>query len=192
MKLGFKNLSAADSGAERMASRRKRGLAASAAVVSLIAFFTIGAVAPAATAADPSTATVYTLNVNGQVVTLAEGQTAVYGMKLISSPAAPGQVVPNVVYPGDAGTLTVTASAGVYHYSIAMSIPATTFVGFFGVADLTSGFSGGLTPEGAFSGSAPTSRLHGHRYSGNLSGTAFFLGVSVATTVPNNTLYTYP
>jgi len=72
-----------------------------------------------------------------------------------------------------------------------MSIPATSFVGFFGVTDLTSGLSGGLTPEGAFTGSAPTSRLYGHRYSGNLSGEAFFMGAPVASTMPNNTLYTY-
>ncbi len=172
----------------RLRSMRSKGIV----LAALVAFLSVGAVAPSAMAAEPSTAAVYQLNIDGHVTTLTDGQTAVYAMQRIAAPAVPGHVSPNVTYPGDGGTLTVTASAGVFHYSIAMSIPATTFAGFFGVTDLTSGLSGGLTPESTFSGSAPTSKLHGHTYSGNLSGEAFFAGIPVATTAPNNTLYRYP
>jgi hypothetical protein len=116
-----------------------------------------------------------------------------FPMRLIRSAITPGQVSSNVVYPGNgAGTITVTASAGVYQWSVAMAIPATSFAGAFSITDLTSGFSGGSVPAASFSGSAPTSRLYGHRYSGTLTGVAFFLNVPVSTTGPNNTLYTYP
>lgn len=157
----------------------------------MIAVFSFGLAVPTATAAEPNTDAAYTLSVNGQVRTLIEGETVVYEMQRINSHAIPGQVSPDVVYPSDAGTLTVTASGGVYHYSIAMSIPATNFEGYFHTTDLTSGLSGGYVAEFSFSGSISTSKLHGHTYSGTLSGVAFFLGVAVATTVPNNTLYTY-
>ncbi len=112
-------------------------------------------------------------------------------MQRIESPAAPGQVTPNATYPGDAGTLTVAASGAVHHYSIAMSIPATTFAGAFSITDLTSGLSGGSAAVSGFSGSVTTSKLRNHRYSVTLTGTAFLLGAPVAGTVPNNTLYHY-
>lgn len=38
----------------------------------------------------------------------------------------------------------------------------------------------------------PTSKLHGHTYSGTLTGNAVFSGVIVATVGPNATLYKYP
>jgi hypothetical protein len=191
MKLGSKTPGVAATRVDKIAGRRRR-LATPVALAALIAFFSLGVAAPTATAAEPNTKAVYTLNVNGQAVTLTEGQSVVYGMQRINSPAALGHVSPNVTYPGDAGTLTVTASAGVYHYSVAMSIPATNFVGAFSTTDVTSGLSGGSVVELVFAGSVPTSKLHGHRYSGTLTGEAFFLGAPVATTVPNNTLYTYP
>jgi hypothetical protein len=142
--------------------------------------------------ASPSNAAVYELNVNGQVVTLTDGETVVYQMQRINAPALPSQASPNVTYPGTAGTLTVTASAGVYHYSLAMDIAVTNFIGAFSITDLSSGLSGGVVPELVWAGSVPTSKLHGHRYSGTLAGIAYFLGVPVAKTVPNATLYTYP
>lgn len=142
---------------------------------------------------SPGTTATYLLDVNGQQATLTEGETAVFQMHSIASTARHGIASPDVVYPGDGtGTITVTASGGVYHWSIAMHIPATTFVGAFHVTDLTSGFGGGSVPAFTFSGSDPTSKLHGHRYSGTIGGEALFLGVPVATTGPNNTLYTYP
>ena len=191
MKIEIENRDAAGSPTNAPASRRKTWLAMPATLAAMIAIFSLGLAAPAATAAEPNMDAVYTLSVNGQVRTLTEGETVVYGMQRINSHATPGQVSPNVVYASGAGTLTVTASGGVYHYSIAMSIPATNFSGYFHITDLTSGLSGGYVAEFSFSGSIPTSKLHGHTYSGTLSGFAYFLGVAVATTVPNNTLYTY-
>jgi hypothetical protein len=150
-----------------------------------------GSAAPAAMAAESSSATPYELKVGGQVVDLHEGETVVFQMQRINSSATPA-FSPNAVYPGDGtGTITVTASAGVYHWGIEMHIPVTSFVGAFHITDLTSGLSGGATPALAFSGSAPTSKLHGHKYSGTITGTAFLLGVAVAKTFPNNTTYTY-
>ncbi|MEY9951888.1 hypothetical protein [Leifsonia sp. EB34] len=165
-------------------------LAAGVAFALLASCLSLGAAAPAATAAT-SEADAYELTVDGHVTTIAEGETVVYGMEAVNSPTL-SQRSPRTVYPGNAGTLTVTASAGVYYFSVAMSVPATNFVGNFSITDLTSGFSGGSTLELVFSGSVPTSKLRGHRYSGTLSGTAFFMGAAVAKTVPNNTLYTYP
>ncbi|WP_412148576.1 hypothetical protein [Curtobacterium flaccumfaciens] len=149
--------------------------------------------ASAATAIDSkATAPQYDLSVGGKTTTLSEGETAVYPMLPVKSAAASGHVVPNVVYPGDGtGTLTVTASGGVYHYSIEMHVPATNFVGHFTVTDLTSGLSGGRVLELVFAGDVTTSKLHGHRYSGHLDGEADFAGVPVSTVGPNATLYTY-
>jgi hypothetical protein len=70
-----------------------------------------------------------------------------------------------------------------------MSIPATSFGGIFTVTNLTNGQSGGRVPVWGFSGSVGTSNLKGHRYSGSLSGTADLLGVPVATTMPNYTVF---
>ncbi|HEY0260235.1 MAG TPA: hypothetical protein VGC18_10325 [Lacisediminihabitans sp.] len=179
----------------RTPRKRRSKQALGITLAALIGFFSLGMTAPAATAstvAEPSTDVVYQLDVNGQTTTLTEGQTAVFPMHLINSAATSGLVTPNVVYPGDgSGTLTVTASAGVYHWSIDMHVPATEFIGSFYVTDLTSGFGGGAALATGFSGSAPTSKLHNHRYSGTLTGTASFLGIPVSTTGPNNTLYTY-
>ncbi|NNC14045.1 hypothetical protein HII28_19480 [Planctomonas sp. JC2975] len=136
---------------------------------------------------------VYQLDVNGQQTTLAEGESAVYPIVAVDSPAAEG-LVPlstSVPYPGDIGLLTVSAAKGVYHYDIAMSEPSTNFVGDFCITDLTSGFSNGCTHELIFSADIPTSKLRGHTYSGTLSGTAYFLGLPNGNTVPNNTIYTY-
>ncbi|WP_213815579.1 hypothetical protein [Glaciihabitans sp. dw_435] len=169
----------------------KKQWKAALSVATLIGLFSFGIVAPA-TAADASTTATYELNLGGQKTTLTEGETAVFAMQPVKSAKAPGTLSPNVVYPGDgSGTITVTATAGVYHWSIAMHIPVTNFVGAFSITDLTSGLSGGSVLATSFSGSAPTSKLRGHRYSGTIAGTAFLLSVPVATTGPNNTLYTY-
>jgi hypothetical protein len=171
----------------------KRSLAATAASLALIAGLSLASTSPAmADTADgtPSTEATYQLDVGGQTTTLTEGETVVYPMHNVDSTTAFG-ASPDVVYPGNNGTLTVTASAGVYHYAIAMSVPATNFIGAFSVTDLTSGFSGGIVPELVFAGDIPTSKLRNHRYSGTLTGMAYFVGVPVSTTGPNATLYQY-
>lgn len=133
----------------------------------------------------------YLLTVGGEQVTLSEGESTSFTMAGGPAPE-PGTVMPKATYPSDCGTLTVTASNGVYSWGINMTCPATGFVGQFHITDLSSGLGGGFTPVFGFSGSSPTSKLHGHRYTGTLTGTADLLGVIVAHTVPNATLYTYP
>lgn len=160
-------------------------------LVMLIGFFSLGTTASAANASERFGAAEYLLEVDGRAYTLREGETATFTLQRVASPSVPGQMTPDAVYPGDAGTLTVTGSGGSFHYSISMSIPATSFTGSFSVTDVSHGLSGGTTIVSGFSGSVPTSRLRGHRYSGALTGTAFLVGVPVATVVPNYTLYTY-
>lgn len=169
--------------------RRRRPLGV--LLVMLIGFFSLGMTAPVASASERIVPAEYLLELGGEVHTLHEGESVTFAMQRIPSAAVPGQVTPRVVYPGDAGTLTVTGSGGSFHYSIAMSVPATSFTGAFNVTDVSHGLSGGTTLVSGFSGSVPTSRLRGHRYSGVLTGTAFLVGVPVATVVPNYTLYTY-
>jgi hypothetical protein len=84
----------------------------------------------------------------------------------------------------------VTASKGTYKWKVSAPC-ATSFLGSFSVTDLSSGFGGGKTLATKFSGSAPTSRLWNHRYSGTLTGTASNVWGPCAFTGPNNTLYTY-
>lgn len=176
-----------------MKIKNKAWLAAVLLSVSMVA---AGGASPALAAdAGPesvqgdSTGSEYLLNVGGEEVSLSEGESATYTM-VATTPD--GEIAPNATYPSNCGTLTVTASAGVYNYGINMTCPATDFVGHFGITDLTSGLSGGNPLVLGFSGSIPTSKLHGHRYSGTLTGTAGFLGAIVSVVVPNNTLYTYP
>lgn len=172
--------------------RSKRWMGAIAAAGGLL--LALGAAMPAGAAPiAPSTDTSYALNIGGHTTALSEGETAVYPMLPVTPASGTKGVTPNVVYPGDGtGTLTVTASAGVYHYSIAMHVPATNFIGHFSITDLTSGLSGGSVLELVFAGDIPTSKLHGHTYSGTLTGNAVFAGVIVATVGPNATLYKYP
>jgi len=160
-------------------------------LIMLIGFFSLGMTVPVASASERVVPAEYLLELGGETHVLQEGESATFAMRRVPSSAVPGQAMPMVVYPGDAGTLTVTGSGGSFHYSIAMSVPATSFTGAFNVTDVSHGLSGGTTIVSGFSGSVPTSRLRGHRYSGVLTGTAFLVGVPVATVVPNYTLYTY-
>jgi hypothetical protein len=152
----------------------------------------VGGAPAGATTTASSAADSYQLNVGGDITTLTDGETAVYPMVPVTPAGGPQRFSPNANYDYGCGLLTVTASAGVYHYSIAMHVPATNFVGHFSISDLTNGQSGGSVLELVWAGDIPTSKLHGHRYSGTLSGYATFAGVSVCTVGANNTLYTYP
>jgi hypothetical protein len=174
----------------KIRSSSKRVLAV--VIPAMIAFGAVGLMAPSASAAELSAPPTYQLTVNGETTTIAEGQTATFALKTIGAPVAPaiGQISPDAVYTNNAGTLTVTGSNGEFHYSIAMSIPATGFAGSFKTTDLTSGISGGYAPVLGFSGTVATSNFRGHRYSGALTGEADFLGIPVASVVPNLTIFT--
>jgi len=175
-------------------NNRARSAVLGAAMTAVLAMG-IATAAPASAATDAGSkaeAPQYDLSVGGKTTTLGEGETAVYPMLPVKSGASSGNVHTDVVYPGDGtGTLTVTASKGVYHYSIAMHVPATNFVGSFQITDLTSGLSGGRVLELVFAGNVPTSKLRGHRYVGHLEGEADFAGLPVSVVGPNATLYTY-
>lgn len=181
-------------GAFMIKNTRARVAVLSATMTAVLALG-VATAAPASAATSvgsKAAAPQYSLSVGGKTTTLSEGQTVVYPMVPVNPAQGSGHASPDVVYPGDgSGTLTVTASGGVYHYSIAMHVPATNFVGAFHITDLTSGLSGGRVLELVFAGDVTTSKLRGHRYSGTLTGEADFAGVPVATVGPNNTLYTY-
>lgn len=181
-------------------SLRARRAAVGAAVAALLlagsatpAFADTGIRAGGVAASGGADAAAYILNVDGQSVDVGEGESVSFGMVAETpTPVFTTVIKPNATYTSDCGTLTVTASAGVFHWKVNMTCPATSFAGTFSISDRNSGFSGGLVPASAFSGSASTSRLHGHTYSGTLNGTAFLLGVPVAHTIANNTAYKYP
>lgn len=172
---------------------RRTVYAASAAVLVISGVLTAGVPANAAPAA-PSASNSYQLTIAGQTTDLSEGEAAVYPMLPVAPAASKNLTVsPDAVYPGDGtGTLTVTASAGVFHYSIEMHVPATNFIGRFSITDLTNGQSSGNVLELVFAGDVPTSKLHGHRYQGQLTGHAVFAGVVVSTVGANATNYIYP
>lgn len=172
----------------------KRGLrCALGAAAATIMAGSIFAIAPAAVAAEPDADT-YVLTVNGETQTLEEGETVTFGMQAVQSPGAPGTVAPNAVYPGNGGTIEVTATGGYYYWAV--NAPCAegfggSFIGTFSTTDLTSGFGGGSEIASGFSGRASTSRLYGHRYSGTLSGAASNFWGQCAWTGPNNTIYKY-
>lgn len=139
---------------------------------------------------EPGGENVYDLIVNGEVEVLDEGETVTFDLLPAPTATAPGTVSPRVMYPGNGGSISVTASNGVYHWKV-LAPCATGFDGTFAITDLTSGFSGGFAPAFGLSGSTATSKLKGHRYSGTLSGVTFNGLIPCAWTGPNNTLYKY-
>lgn len=139
---------------------------------------------------DPGGENTYDLVVNGEAKVLDEGETVTFDLLPAPPATAPGTVSPRVIYPGNGGSISVTASNGVYHWKVLASC-ATGFDGTFAITDLTSGFSGGFAPAFGLSGSVTTSKLKGHRYSGTLSGVAFNGLIPCAWTGPNNTIYQY-
>lgn len=140
--------------------------------------------------AEPGGENVYDLIVNGEAKVLDEGETVTFDLLPAPPATAPGAVSPRVIYPGNGGSISVTASNGVYRWKVLASC-ATGFDGNFAITDLSSGFSGGFAPAFGLSGAVPTSKLKGHRYSGTLSGVAFNGLIPCAWTGPNNTLYQY-
>ncbi|KHK96059.1 hypothetical protein LK09_17095 [Microbacterium mangrovi] len=152
-----------------------------------------GGTSTAYAATSGSSSSQFQLDIGGQTVDISDGESVNVGMAALETSHVPRMLIsPNATYSGNCGYLTVSASAGVFHWSITMTCPATTFSGSFSIIDTNNGQSGGLVSTTRFSGSAPTSRLHGHRYLGTLSGQALLLGVPVAATMPNNTSYKYP
>lgn len=165
------------------------GAAASLVVVS--ALIALPAQAAESDSNAPSAESEYTFEFNGQSVEFADGESITFPMVGARPVTGPGDIANRATYPGNCGVLTVTASAGVYHYGIAMTCPATFFAGNFSITDLTSGLGGGSSVVYGFSGSVTTSKLRGHRYSGTLTGNATLAGMWVASPGPNNTIYQY-
>ncbi|WP_214467098.1 hypothetical protein [Microbacterium flavescens] len=175
----------------RLRGRARSNGVLGVAVAALAVLMSIGLTAPAAAAAEPVGDDAYDLTVNGQKVTLDEGETVTFSMQAVKPKRGSGAISPQAVYTGNGGTITVNASNGVYYWFVSAPC-ATSFFGSFSITDLTTGLFGGGNPAVGFSGSAPTSKLNGHRYSGTLSGSASNIwGVPCAVTGPNNTLYTY-
>lgn len=99
---------------------------------------------------------------------------------------------PNVVFPGNGGTLSLWPQNGRVYWDITVDFPATSFAGVLSVTDLTSGLSGGVTPVNSFAGNIPYSNLSGHQYGASLNGQSYFLGAPVESTVPNYIIWTAP
>ena len=180
-----KGMRTTDKGASRLT--RLAIMWAASVVVASVSF-----VGPSATASDTKRVgeNTYDLTVNGKSKVLTEGETVTFPLN--SAPATPanGSISPRVLYPGTGGSISVTASNGVYRWHVIASC-ATYFEGKFSITDLTSGLSGGFSTAIGLSGSVATSKLKGHRYSGTLSGVAFNFLVPCAWTGPNNTIYKY-
>jgi hypothetical protein len=101
---------------------RRRGPVVLAMILSLLF---IGAVTPSAMAAESPASDMSDVTVGSATTTLHEGESVTY--KMTSIAGSSGTISSDVVYPGDSGTITVTANRGVYHYAIDMSVPATNF-----------------------------------------------------------------
>lgn len=146
-----------------------------------------------ALAAEPTKQTTspnqYQITVGDTTVTLKEGQKAVFGMDtLTDSSTTNGQIstfASSQIVTGNAGTLTVWGNGAYFYWNIAMTIPATSFMGAVTLSDVTSGLSCGTAIAIGFSGKCATRGLSGHTYSGSISGTAYFGTVAVAVTGPN-------
>lgn len=157
-------------------------------VMSLVMVFSLSVSAFAASP-DTDTPKSYTINIDGQVITFDEGETVSVpltlteeGKQLLAEADMPR---PYVAFPGDAGVLNVWGEGTRFHWSIVMSIPATSFSGEVSGVDLNSGFSSGTAAVSGFSGSCAVGHIIGHQYGASISGTAFNGLVPVAKTVSN-------
>ncbi|MEW5013684.1 hypothetical protein NAI87_07730 [Clavibacter michiganensis subsp. michiganensis] len=137
--------SAADENLRTASSRRRPRRRGAIVLAMILSLLYAGAVTPSAMAAESPTSDLYDVTVGSTTTTLREGESVTYRMTSVSGTS--GVISSDVVYPGDSGTITVTANKVVYHYAVDMSVPATDFVGKFSVTDLTSGFGGGSTPR---------------------------------------------
>lgn len=125
----------------------------------------------------------YEVKIGDTTLTLKEGEKAKVPLNTISD--TDSGIQPNVIFVGDAGTLDIWPGGGKVHYTITMTIPATSFSGRMSIMDLTYGLSGGNAPVTGFSGAVNHSNYYLHRYSASLDGTAYYLGNPVATVAPN-------
>lgn len=167
-----------------------------AAIVAATSLIATPAQAAVNAAEETNADATYTFDYNGESVELTEGASATFPIMAIPTAESAtdeqsGGRVTRDTYVANCGVLTVTGSAGVFHYGIEMSCPATSFAGTFTIYDHTNGQSGGIVPVFWFSGDIATSKLRGHQYGGSLIGFASLAGVPVASVIQNYTLYRY-
>lgn len=100
-----------------------------------------------------------------------------------------GTIQPAEVFPGDGGTLTLTATGTSVNWSIALTVPANAFTGILRITDINAGFNISNGAVSGFSGFVPYTAIKGHMYSASLDGVATLLGVPVAKTTYNYILW---
>ena len=72
--------------------------------------------------------------------------------------------------------------AGIFDWSIVMTVPVTHFIGTVSSTDITSGLSAGTSGVTGFSGKCYCARISGHTYVAHLDGVAYLGTVAVAKT----------
>lgn len=130
----------------------------------------------------------YTLNIDGEIVTLKEGEVVSIPLQLTDAGKellAESGVQTYLSFPGDAGVLNIWGSGTRFYWSIEMAVPATSFAGSVTATNLTTGFSSGTAAVSGFSGNCSVGTASGHHYGASISGVAYLLTVPVAKTVTN-------
>jgi len=126
----------------------------------------------------------------GTVVEIQQGETVEIPL-VFTKIQDKNAIQPLMDFYGDAGKLSLTAVGNKVEYKITMSEPATSFLGDLSITNLTSGLSSGRAAVGGFSGSIGYSAKFNNRYGASLTGTAYFLNIPVATTMPNYITWVY-
>lgn len=128
----------------------------------------------------------YSVSIGNTVIELNEGSRVEVPMEslLIQPFGATDTVV------GNGGTLTVWGSGHYVYWTIAMTIPATSFIGTISTTDITSGFSAGTTAITGFGGSIYAASTAGHIYTAVLDGIAYNGTTAVAHTLSNRITWT--
>lgn len=138
-------------------------------------------------AANTSRPQQYQISVNNEALTLEEGEVAEIPLIMLNSNTEAGisPCASSDTVVGDAGVLKVWGSGHYLYWSIALTIPATSFSGSVSSTDISSGLSAGTTYVSGFTGQCYCARISGHTYAAHLDGIAYLGTTAVAKTLFN-------
>lgn len=88
-------------------------------------------------------------------------------------------------FEGKVGYSELTLSGSYVNYKIALTVPASSFIGALNITDLSSGLSAGNTLLTKFSGSVKYNKYSKHTYRATLTGSAYYGATKVAYVTDN-------
>ena len=153
-------------------------------VVAVFMLFTSNIKSSAADFQRDVSTSQYVISINGENISIQEGQTVILPMTSLQEDHSRFQTQANKdIKVGNAGILTAWGSGHYLHWTIMMFTPATRFTGTVSSTDINSGLHSGTYRVSGFTGKIYCAAISGHIYSAHLDGIAFNGTTPVATTL---------